>query len=141
MLIGSYKHQLDAKNRIRIPVAFKQQMQGPLVMGCSVNGCIGVYTQQQFEEIFSKYASTNQFRADEQKYYTKFFMSLYEVEEDNQGRILVDASLLKHAEIKKDVVTVGKFNHLEIWAPERLYGDGDEGLEKTFEFLSKVCEE
>ena len=140
MLIGSYKHQIDAKNRIRIPIAFKQQMQGPLVMSCSVNGCIGVYTRQQFEEIFSKYATSNQFKAEEQKNFTKFFANLYEVEEDNQGRILVDGDLLKYAGIKKDIVTVGKFNHLEMWAPDRLYGD-DEGFEKVFDYLGKVCGE
>lgn len=135
MLIGSYNHQLDAKNRIRIPAVYKAQMKGPLIMCISANGCIGVYTQEGFDEVFGKYGNANIFDAAEQKRYTKFFANVFMVEEDNQGRILVNEKLRNYAGIKKDVTTVGKFNHLEIWATEKLEGD-EESFEETFAFLS-----
>ena len=44
--------------------------------------------------------------------------SFIELEEDNQGRYLLPANLLKYANIKKNVVTVGVDERLEIWSEE-----------------------
>jgi MraZ protein len=137
MLVGSFRHQLDAKNRIRIPATYKAQMQGGLVMCVSVNGCIGVYTIEGFEKTFASYNDVNAFNAEQQKRYTKFLAGVYNVEEDNQGRILLPEKLRSFAGIKKDVVTVGKLNHLEIWSSERLAViEDEESFEETFAFLS-----
>lgn len=139
MLVGSYSHQLDAKNRIRIPAVCKSQMTGQLVMCVSVNGCISVYTQENFEKVFSKYNDVNVFNAEQQKRFSKFFSGVYTVEEDNQGRILVPEKLRGFANIKKDVVTVGKLNHLEIWSAEKFNAvEEEETFEDTFAFLSDM---
>ena len=62
---------------------------------------------------------------------------VYIVEEDNQGRVLLPEKLRTFAGIKKDVVTVGKFNHLELWSEERLTAvEEEESFEDTFAFLS-----
>lgn len=139
MLVGSVRHQLDAKNRIRIPASFKGQMSGPLVMCVSVNGCIGVYTQEGFEQVFNSYTNASVWNAQEQKRFTKFFSSVYNVEEDNQGRILLPEKLRTFAKVKKDIVTVGKFNHLEIWSAELLDAvEDEESFEETFAFLCEA---
>jgi len=136
---GSYKHQLDAKNRIRIPAAYKNGMSGELIMCASANRCIGVYTKEGFEQVFSKYFTAGVFDAELQKRFTKFFSSVYTLEEDNQGRILLPEKLRSYAGIKKDVVTVGKFDRLEIWASEKLEAiEEEESFEETFDFLGRM---
>ena len=70
MFTGSYKHQLDAKNRIRIPAAYKNGMSGELIMCASANRCIGVYTKEGFEQVFSKYFTAGVFDAELQKRFT-----------------------------------------------------------------------
>ena len=55
--------------------------------------------------------------------------------EDNQGRILLPEALRRYSGIEKAVTTVGKGDHLEIWATERL-----EALDQTMDF-DEVFEE
>ena len=141
MLLGCCEHSVDGKRRMRIPSDFKSQLNGPLVMCASVNGCISIYTQDVYTEIFSKYATSGVFKAADQKRYTKFFSSVFDVVEDNQGRVLLPEKLYRYASIQKDIVTVGKLNHLEIWAAERLnVVEEEESFEETFEYLSGIEE-
>ena len=136
MLVGSSSHMLDGKNRMRIPAAFKDDMAGPIIMSVSVNGCIAVYTEEVYDELFSSYKNVHAFDAKTQARYSKIFRYTFPVAEDNQGRILVPEELRKYAGIKKELVTVGKLNHLEIWAPDRLDSlDGGEAYEDIFSGL------
>ena len=46
------------------------------------------------------------------------FRYAYEVELDSSGRLLIPEKLRDHAEIKKDVVIIGRNNLAEIWDAE-----------------------
>ncbi|MBQ7165145.1 MAG: hypothetical protein IJU84_04655 [Clostridia bacterium] len=136
MLVGSSSHMLDGKNRMRIPAAFKDDMTGALIMCISVNGCIAVYTKEVYNELFDSYKDVHAFDSKTQARYSKIFRYTFTVAEDNQGRILVPEELRKYAGIKKEMVTVGKLNHLEIWAPDRLDGlDEEESYDDIFDGL------
>lgn len=50
---------------------------------------------------------------------TAILSSIFSAEEDAQGRVMLPAMLKKIAGIKKDIVTVGHGNRLEIWAADR----------------------
>ena len=52
---------------------------------------------------------------------TMFFSSIFSAEEDAQGRVVLPPLLKRIAGIKKDVITIGRGNRLEIWAAERYY--------------------
>lgn len=137
MIIGSYEHMLDNKNRMRIPSAYKSEFNGKMYMSISVNGCISVYSPEVYEKQFSLFLNGNSFSSKDQLFFTKFFSNTFEVEEDNQGRLLLPEKLRKYAGIKKDIVTVGKFDHLEIWAAEKYKSlDDDTDFEEMFAYLS-----
>ena len=40
-------------------------------------------------------------------------------EPDSQGRILINDDLLKSVGIEKDIVSVGVYNHVEIWSEKK----------------------
>jgi MraZ protein len=47
---------------------------------------------------------------------TRFFSGgSYDVELDSAGRVTLNAELLKHAGIAKDVAVIGSGDHLEVW--------------------------
>lgn len=48
-----------------------------------------------------------------------FYSYIFSAEEDGQGRVILPQKLRQVAGIKKDIVTLGKGNHLEIWAVEK----------------------
>ncbi len=139
MLVGHVNHMLDEKKRIRIPLPYKALMTSDLIMCVSVNGCIGVYTQEAFDKAFSAYNERTGFDAKFEMYYTKFLSNCFNVSADQQGRIIVPEALRKFAGIKKAVTTVGKSDHLEIWATERYEELNDvDSLNEMFEALNEM---
>lgn len=116
---GEHYHQLDAKNRIRIPTKFKSDISEKLVFSKGVTPCIYVLPYSEYAEMIEKFNNLPQFDVQTQLALSVYMASFEVLEEDNQGRILLPNSLLEYAGIEKNVVTVGVKNRLEIWSQER----------------------
>ena len=132
-LSGSYDHSVDAKNRIRIPAKLKADLLGEpvepedskepkkfnVVFHLGTGGCIEVYSEEEVEKIYSRFADVKQ--SDTEKYKAvSIFLSTFEpVESDPQGRLVIPPMCRKYAKIEKDVKICGRRNHIEIWSPER----------------------
>ena len=126
ILTGAYDHSVDAKNRIRIPAKFKEDMgvklndekKFSLVFHTGTDGCIAVYTQEAVDKIFAQFAEVKQ--SDVEKYRAvRRYLNMFEtVESDPQGRLVVPPKFRKHAQINKDLVICGMVDHVEIWAKE-----------------------
>lgn len=125
---GMYEHQVDDKGRIRIPVKFKKGLDsydgGTYSFVRGYQGCIYVFPDSVLDEILEELAEER--LADSSKASLMFFGMAYSAEEDQQGRVTLPPKLKELAEIKKDVVTIGRGKRLEIWAAEKLheYMDG-----------------
>ena len=122
IFIGKILHTLDNKNRMRIPAVFRSQYDKEkmkFIMLFNPNGSIGIYTEDAFEKLIAKYENVSAFDDEIQEDYTRFFSNVYYVEEDNQKRIILSEEAREHTGIKKDLITVGKSNHFEIWAAEK----------------------
>lgn len=118
MFSGEQAHQLDAKNRIRIPAKFKSEITEKMVFCKGTTPCIFVLPKSEFEKMAEKFSSVSLFDAEMQESLSFFMSSFEEVDEDNQGRILIPPALREYAGIDKNVITVGVFNRLEIWSEE-----------------------
>ncbi len=119
---GTYEHQLDDKNRLRIPAKFRKLLVGEdgeksysFARGM-VDGCIYVLPDEELQAIMEKLADE---RMGEASLATMlFYGSVYEAEEDPQGRVVLPAKLKAAAGIDKDIVTVGRGKRIEIWAAD-----------------------
>ena len=58
------------------------------------------------------------FNPDERALKRIFFANSFETSIDKQGRIAIPKFLLSKAKIEKDVVVVGAFSHLQVYALE-----------------------
>lgn len=113
MFVGEYEHQLDMKNRIRVPAAFKAELGNDYVFHKGANKIIEVFPKKIMNEQLSKY------KVDLSDYkkvaalamLTKTFV---EAHEDNQGRVVLPPTLKTYAEIDKDIVTIGLIDRLII---------------------------
>ena len=138
MFTGMFEHQLDDKNRLRIPSKFKKELSGedgkkPYSFFRGQNNCICVMADEELDEMLSSLGSEG--ISESSKITRAIFSSIAQAEEDAQGRIVLPLSLRKMAGIKKEIVTLGVGNRLEIWAAERYYEymddvDYDAELEK-----------
>ncbi len=131
MLFGEYEHQVDAKNRIRIPSRFKTFIGNDYVFMKGSNKCISIYPLKVFEERYGKYASVSVFDAEGQKALAEIFSSCFSAQEDGQGRVVIPEKLRTYAGIDKDVVSIGLGDHIDMYSSseresirsDKSYGD------------------
>ena len=124
VFMGSVEHQLDDKNRLRIPSKFKKALVGEdghktysFMRG--KNGCIFVMEDELLQNKLS-YAANGSMR-DASPESRAIFGWIFPAEEDAQGRVTLPLQLKAVAGITKDVITVGHGDRLEIWDKERYY--------------------
>ena len=119
---GTYEHQLDDKNRLRIPAKFRKMLIGEdgdktycFARGL-VDGCIYVFPEDELQILLEKLSEE---KIGEASLATMlFYGSVYDAEEDPQGRVVLPAKLKAAAGIEKDIVTVGRGKRIEIWAAD-----------------------
>ena len=94
MFLGEYKHYLDNKNRFRIPPKFCKELEHcGMVLTKGNDGCLFLLPREQFSKILEKASSLPMFDSKAQLPLRILFSSACELEEDNQGRVLLTASL------------------------------------------------
>ena len=119
MLGGEYRHQCDAKYRLRIPAKLKKELGENCVITKGNDGCLFLLPKVEMDNILNKIENLSIFNSQLQKPLRFLFSSAVEVEEDNQGRFLLPANLREFAGITKDVVFVGVGNRAELWSEDR----------------------
>ena len=119
MLIGEFRHQLDDKNRIRIPAKLRNQLGNDYIVMKGTNGCLFIFSQEEIENTLnSKLRELPLGDLKAQKSLRALFSSGYNIEEDSQGRFVLPNYLKEYAGIKKNVVSVGVGNRVELWDEE-----------------------
>ena len=119
ILTGYVRHSIDEKNRARIPAKYKDSLQAPLYFVPADNDCILLLPEQRAKEMMEKSrANISIFDNDGQDPATFLLSHTSEVKEDAQGRVTLPSDLKKMAQINKEIVFVGKFDYVEIWAAE-----------------------
>ena len=122
LFCGMFEHQLDDKNRLRIPAKFKKGLTGEhgeksYSFARGMDGCIYVFPEEVLEETISQLS--NEKMGEASRASLLFLGSIYTAEEDAQGRAVLPSRVRAMAGIVKDVVTIGRGKRLEIWAKER----------------------
>lgn len=140
MFIGQYAHQIDEKGRIRIPSKFKEELGEKPFITCGSNGCLFVYSGEEAQRVLLKKFKDNDFADAETAKALRILMSnAIFAEEDKQGRILLPQHLIKHAGIKKNIITIGAFNRVEIWSEENWIKYNEEcDLDQALSLIKEV---
>ena len=119
MFIGTYNHQLDAKNRFRVPAKFKTALGDNMVVTKGTQGCLYLFTGEELENsVINKTENISLFDEKAQKSLRLLLSSAFELETDNQGRTLLPQNLKQYAKINKNIVLIGVGKRIEIWAEE-----------------------
>ena len=115
MLLGEYEHTIDEKNRLTLPVKFREAFADGLVVTRGMDGCLYVYARAEWERVAREIASVDDLNPDARKLRRYFFAGASEDEPDRQGRISIPSSLVQSARLGREVVVAGVLDHLEIW--------------------------
>ncbi|MCD8040252.1 MAG: division/cell wall cluster transcriptional repressor MraZ [Clostridia bacterium] len=125
---GEYNHQLDAKNRIRIPFKLKRDLGENYYFTKGTDGCLFILPEEVAKEQLEKIAEIKMSDVEKRRGARSFAKSFVAAEEDNQGRVVLPANLREFAGITKDVVFCGVGKRIELWSKENYdeYFNGDD---------------
>ncbi len=124
MFKGMFEHQLDDKNRIRIPSKFKKELTGEngertYSFFRGMNNCICVMADDELDEAIA--SISEEAISESNQASAMFFSSIFSAEEDAQGRVVLPSMLKRIAGIQKDIITIGRGKRLEIWSAEKYF--------------------
>lgn len=136
MFMGEYAHNIDKKGRMIIPAKFREELGEKVMLTRGFDGCLSVYTMQQWETILTQLMKLPSNKKDARTYIRAMSSKAAECEIDAQGRILIPASLIKLAQLQKECMVVGVVSYIEIWAKE-IWESVDEEANTAFEDIAE----
>jgi MraZ protein len=119
MLLGTHEHTIDDKNRLTLPAKFRESFAGGIVVARGLDRCLEAYRGEDWaRRVESGLATLDPFSQATRRIQRFVFSGASETELDKQGRVMIPALLLEHAQLGREVVVAGMRDHLEIWDRE-----------------------
>lgn len=119
MLIGEYNHSIDAKKRLSIPSKFRKELGKSSVITKGLDNSLYIYPLKAWEALAGKLSKLPVGQSGTRSFVRLMLGGASEVENDQLGRILVPDYLKEYAGLKKEVIVIGMYDHLEIWDKEK----------------------
>ena len=117
MLSGEFNHAIDPKNRLFIPAKHREELGETFMVVRSIReNCIKVYSMEEWDNFLKPIMELP--RKTSEATLRFLHRNATQVTPDSQGRILLSAGLVEHAQIIKNAVVVGCGSYAEIWSEE-----------------------
>ena len=115
MMLGSFKHGIDTKNRLFIPSKFREELGESFVIARSPRGkCLRVFPAEEWNATLKKYDSLD--ARDREVIVRALTRNAAQVSPDTQGRVVLPPELMSIAELEKNVYIIGCQTYCEIWS-------------------------
>lgn len=119
MLMGEYKHNMDAKGRIIMPAKFREELGASFILTRGLDGCLFGYPMEQWEIMQEKMKQLPLSKKEARSFVRFFYSAAIEAEIDKQGRINIPKTLLDYAKIEKECRIIGVSDRIEIWSNDQ----------------------
>ncbi len=140
MFLGTFNHNLDAKNRLSIPSTVRTQLGKSVVISKGFDGSLNIRTPEAFQEYATKLLSLSQSKLDTRTMQRQLLANAAEIEIDSANRILIPANLIKEAKIETAVTIIGLGDKLELW-DAKTYADLKDATDSTLEEVAERIED
>lgn len=116
MLGGEYRHTVDDKGRVSIPVKFRNELGNVFVVSKGIGeNCLFIFTLLEWRRLEEKIRKLPLTDKKARRFSRYLVGGASECEIDKQGRVILPQYLREYASLKKDVVLVGLTTRVEIW--------------------------
>ena len=119
MFIGEFRHSVDDKGRVAVPVRFRSELAGGAIVSKWIDGCLAIHSRNAWESLAERAGHLPVTDAGARTFQRFLFGTAFEVTLDGQGRIVIPQVLRDFAGLRTDVQVVGSRDHVELWAPDR----------------------
>ena len=119
---GSAESTLDDKGRVSIPIRFREQFQGELVISWGMEQCIWIMRPATWETFEKRMRRSNEFNQEEWRYFEyKVLGQIQPTELDKVGRIAIPPTFRRYASLTKDCMVICAEDRLSVWDTEVFY--------------------
>lgn len=115
MFLGEFKHIIDNKGRLAIPVKFRASLSGGAIITRGLDKCLFLFPQKEWDVLANKLVNLPLSQSDSRAFVRLMLAGAGDVEFDSQGRILIPENLRLYAKLSKKTVVTGLYNRIEIW--------------------------
>lgn len=118
MLLGEFEHTIDDKGRITVPSKFRGRLAAGLVVTKGIDPCLWLYPNDVWLDLAEKINGLPRTDPNAREFRRQVFASASDSVPDKQGRFILPALLRQYANIDKQAVVIGLYDHCEIWNPD-----------------------
>jgi MraZ protein len=116
MFLGEYDLRIDPKGRLAIPAKFRDEFRGRLVISRGFDRCLNIHTLAEWQQVADALVSLPATQLNPRRIARFTFSGAFDLGPDRQGRIVLPLALRQYAGITDEVVLVGVYTHLQVWA-------------------------
>lgn len=140
MLCGKSFHSMDSKNRIIIPQSFRFEIGDSVYVTLGYDSNLFIISKDNFNALAEKVMSVPETSHESRQFKRKFFGNAVLCELDKTGRLILPSILSKQVGIEKEVVIIGVFDKLEVWAKDKyekyIENDSEESTNAVLEKMA-----
>jgi MraZ protein len=118
VFIGEYKHTIDDKGRLMIPVKFRGDLAKGAVVTRGLDTSLFLFPKEEWDKLAQKLASLPLGQSNSRAFARLMLAGAMDVELDKQGRFILPEYLRTYAGMQKSIVVAGLYNRLELWDAE-----------------------
>lgn len=115
MLLGEFRHSLDAKGRVFLPARWREELGVTVVVTLGLDKCLYLMAAPAFAELAQRFDGLALEDPAARKYMRVFFSQASEETVDGQGRVSIPPHLRTVAGLDKELVLAGASKRAEIW--------------------------
>jgi len=135
MFIGRYYHTLEENNRVSLPKKFRN-IETNWIVTRGLDGGLFLFRAANFKEELEKLSQRTFTKKAHRDFIRLMTNDAKEIIADKNGRVSLPEYLIKFAQLKKQLVVIGSYSHIEIWNQNRYH----QYLEKIESQAEKIAE-
>jgi MraZ protein len=119
MFLGTYSVSVTSGKRTVIPFVFRQKLGSTVILAKWYENCLVLVGRSSWDALLKRLTGEERMVVQPVRETEHFvFTSAYEVEVDDQGRIVFPDRLVAYADLKEQVYFLGVGDRIEIWNKE-----------------------
>lgn len=118
MFFGEFEHSIDDKGRVTVPAKFRGRLAAGLVVTKGIDPCLWLYPVDTWAALAEEVSALPITDPKAREFQRQMFGGASDAVPDKQGRVLLPPYLRQYANLDKQAVVVGLYDHCEIWNSE-----------------------
>ncbi|AGJ90874.1 division/cell wall cluster transcriptional repressor MraZ [Mycoplasma putrefaciens] len=119
MLFGTYKHCLDTKQRLTLPVKLRIKLANPVYITKGLQADLEIRSKQEFLNWQATVLDSHLNDKELKDFQRLILANTLEIYIDNAGRIKIPKTFIQDSNLEKNVFILGLGDHLEVWSQSK----------------------